>query len=87
MGVGVIAFGLLPQICLMDDLELVEAVAREFVAREGEASLTYLRERAEVAQALGDELSARAWLDIASVAERIAACPGVPKAQLGPRRA
>lgn len=55
----------------VNEAEVVERVAREFVARDRHEALDVLGERAKAADLSGDELSARAWWDIADAAERI----------------
>ena len=55
----------------MDDNDLVEQVAREYVQRHGTDSLDVLRDLAEVADQIDDYASAEAWRDIADAAERI----------------
>lgn len=50
---------------------LVERAAREAIDQHGDAAVEVLREYAEVADHLGDELSARAWRDIADAVERL----------------
>lgn len=55
----------------MEDADDVERVAAGFLARQGPAAITGLRERAEIAAANGDELSAEAWSDIADALERL----------------
>jgi hypothetical protein len=57
----------------MEDGDLVEKVAREFVEQHGLDAVPILRECAEAADMNGDELAAQAWSDIAESAERIAA--------------
>ena len=54
----------------MSDDEFVEQAAREYVQRHGTNSVGILRDRAEMADELGDVLSAEAWRDIADAAER-----------------
>jgi hypothetical protein len=54
----------------MDHETTVEKVAREMVDRYGPMAPTILRERAEVANQMCDELAAKAWRDIADKAER-----------------
>ena len=53
----------------MDDHDLVEHVARQFVRRHGACAVDVLRERADCCAA--DYRSANAWLDIADAAERL----------------
>jgi hypothetical protein len=53
----------------MDDDDLVEHVARQFVRRHGVCAIEVLRERADCCA--GDDCSADAWLDIADAAERL----------------
>jgi hypothetical protein len=53
------------------DLKICEQVAREFVDRHGPDALRILREHAEIADAVGDDLSAKAWRDIADVADHL----------------
>jgi hypothetical protein len=55
---------------MSDDEDLVQ-VAREYVHRHGRDSLAILRERAELADEMGDVVSAEAWRDIADAAERM----------------
>ena len=55
----------------MDDNDLVEQVACEYVQRHGSDSLGVLRDLAEVADQINDYASAEAWRDIADAAERI----------------
>src|SRR4051794_21585915 len=55
----------------LSDDALVWQVAQEYVARRGAECITSLMESAEIAEAIGDELSARAWRDIAEAAERL----------------
>ena len=54
----------------MQDEEDVRVVAAEWVARHGEDAVWRLRELADEAQRKGDSLSAEAWSDIASVAQK-----------------
>jgi hypothetical protein len=54
-----------------DDGKVVEQAAREFVDQYGADAIRVLRERAEVAETLKDELAAKAWRDIAGAAEQI----------------
>jgi hypothetical protein len=54
---------------IMDDHDLVEHVARQFVRRHGACAVELLRERAD--SSAGDYVSADAWLDIADAAERL----------------
>jgi hypothetical protein len=49
----------------------VDQAAREAIDQHGDDAVSVLRERAEVADHLGDELSAQAWRDIADAAERM----------------
>ena len=56
---------------MSDDDDLVEQVAREYVQRHGRDSLPILRERADMAEELGDVFSAEAWREIADAAERM----------------
>ena len=53
-----------------DDETTVEKVARDMVERYGEEAPKLLHERAEVAEKLYDKLVAKAWRDIADIAER-----------------
>jgi hypothetical protein len=48
-----------------NDAAIVEKVAREMLERYGEDALRRLKDEADQATHMGDELSARAWLDIA----------------------
>jgi hypothetical protein len=54
-----------------DDEKTVEKAAREIVDVHGAGALPILRERAELAEELRDELAAKAWRDIADAAERL----------------
>jgi len=51
----------------------VEQVARELIDHHGPDALRIVRERAEIAGQLGDQLSAKAWRDIADTIERLLA--------------
>jgi uncharacterized alpha-E superfamily protein len=55
----------------MDDADEVDSVAAEFLERHGPSVILDLRERAEIAAANRDPLSAEAWTDIADAAERL----------------
>ena len=55
----------------MSDDDNVEQVAHEYVQRHGVDSPSILRDYAEVADSIGDRLSAETWRDIADAAERI----------------
>ena len=52
----------------MEDANLVNAVAREFVERHGHAAVAILHEQAEIAAGLGDSQLAQSWRDIAQAA-------------------
>jgi len=56
---------------MSDDDDDVEQVAHEYVQRHGLDSPSILRDYAEVADTIGDILSAETWRDIADAAERI----------------
>ena len=56
----------------MDDHDVVEHVARQFLRRHGVSAVEVLRERADCCA--GDYRSADAWLDIAEAAERLLSC-------------
>jgi hypothetical protein len=56
---------------MAEDEKIVEQVAREVLEQYGGDAVPILRERAEVADHLGDELAAKAWRDIADAAERM----------------
>jgi len=53
------------------DEKLVEKVAREIVDQHGPEAIPILRERAEAADMIGDELAAETWRDIAESTERL----------------
>jgi hypothetical protein len=53
----------------MENGEAVSQSAREAIDQHGDNAVSILRERAEVADQLGDQLSAKAWRDIADAAE------------------
>ena len=55
----------------MENGEAVDQAAREAIDQHGNDAVSILRERAEVADQLGDKLSAEAWHDIADAAERM----------------
>lgn len=50
---------------------MAEKVAREIVEQHGGDAVKIVRERAEAARLLGDELAAETWRDIATPAERM----------------
>lgn len=54
-----------------DDDDFLDHVAREYVERHGPDAVSILRERADMADELGDRESAEAWRDIAETAESI----------------
>lgn len=54
------------------DAAAVEQVAREMIRDFGSDATDVAYERAEVAEAIGDLLSAEAWRDIADAAKRLA---------------
>jgi hypothetical protein len=54
-----------------ENSEAVDQTAREAIDQHGDNAVSMLRERAEVADQLGDELAAQAWRDIADAAERM----------------
>jgi hypothetical protein len=51
--------------------DFIDDTAREFVGRYGVASLAVLRERAAIAEAAGDYLSAQTWWEIVAAARRM----------------
>ncbi len=55
----------------MENGEAVEAAAREAIDQHGDDAIAILRERAELADHVGDLLGAEAWRDIADAAERM----------------
>jgi hypothetical protein len=55
----------------MEDDELIEHVARDFIERYGTGAAEVLREHAERCEADRDRLSAQAWLEIADAVERL----------------
>jgi hypothetical protein len=55
----------------MDDADEVYKVAAECLGRHGASVVADLRERAEIAAANGDPLSAEAWTDVADAAEKL----------------
>jgi hypothetical protein len=55
----------------MENGEAVDQAAREALDQHGKSAVSILRERAELADQQGDELSAKAWRDIAEAAERM----------------
>ena len=54
-----------------DDQQLVDHVARDFIARYGAAAAKVLRNHAERCETAGDRFSAQTWLEIADAAERL----------------
>ena len=54
-----------------EDDASVEWAAREAIAQYGDNAASILRERAELADHIGDLLAAEAWRDIADAVERI----------------
>jgi len=55
----------------MDDADEVYKVAAECLGRHGASVIADLRERAAIAAAKGDPLTAEAWTDIADAAEKL----------------
>jgi len=53
----------------MDDADLVVTVTANMVRRYGENAPARLRDQAEIAYGLGDQISMQAWRDIAEIAE------------------
>ena len=49
----------------------IDQIARDIIAEHGQHAVRVLRERAELADGMGDEPSARTWREIADVAEGI----------------
>jgi hypothetical protein len=49
----------------------IDQIARDMIAEHGQHAVRVLRERAELADGIGDEPSARAWREIAKVAASI----------------
>jgi hypothetical protein len=60
-----------------DDAALVEQTARQFIRTFGSAAVEHLRAQASKAKVQHDQLSADAWEDIASAAERLLAASPV----------
>ena len=56
---------------MMQNGEAVERAAREAIDQHGDDAAAILRERAELADHIGDLLTAEAWRDIADAAERM----------------
>jgi hypothetical protein len=59
-----------------DDADLVKEEASKFIARSGKGAVADLRNRAEIAAAQGDDLSAEVWTEIADAAEALLADEG-----------
>src|SRR5205814_9583989 len=59
-------------LAVMDDNDVVEHVARQFVRRHGVSAVEVLRERADCCAE--DYRSADAWRDIAEAARRLLSC-------------
>jgi hypothetical protein len=55
----------------MDDDHIVEQVARQMHERHGPDAAPRAREQAEIADGIGDPLSADAWRDIANALKRL----------------
>ena len=55
----------------MPDEKAFEQAAREIVDQYGAEALPIIRQRAEAAEELDDELATKAWRDIAEAAERL----------------
>ena len=55
----------------MDSRSAAERVARDMVERYGHDAPRVVRERAAVAEEYGDHSEAKAWREIADIAERI----------------
>ena len=55
----------------MDDSDIVESVARGMIERFGDGAVGFVREQAEIADALPDKLSAETWRDIADAIKRL----------------
>ena len=53
------------------DDDFIQDTAREFFARHGLSSIPLLRERAELAEATGDYLSAQTWRAVLEAAENL----------------
>jgi hypothetical protein len=53
----------------MEDADEVAQVAAELLGRHGPSVIADLHEKAEIAAANGDQLSAEAWADIADTVE------------------
>jgi hypothetical protein len=53
------------------DDDFIEDTAREFFARYGQSSIPLLRERAEIAAAAGDYVSAQTWRAVLDTAEKL----------------
>ena len=54
---------------MMENGEAVERAAREAIDQHGDDAAAILRERAELADHIGDLLAAEAWRDIADAAK------------------
>jgi hypothetical protein len=55
----------------MDDSDIVKSVARGMIERFGDGAVGFVREQAEIADALPDMPSAKAWRDIADAIKRL----------------
>lgn len=53
------------------DDDFIEDTAREYIARFGSYGVSMLQERAEIAEAAGDYLSAQTWREMIEAAERL----------------
>jgi hypothetical protein len=54
-----------------EDAASVDQAARQYIQRFGRHAARYLRAQADIARIEGDQLSADAWDEIASAAERL----------------
>jgi hypothetical protein len=61
----------------MADSDLVDTIAADLIQQHGQAALPGIREAAEKATALHDDISAGVWCSVEDVAERLLASEGM----------
>ena len=64
----------------MNDQHLVDRAAQDAITAYGNSAASFLRDRAEIAEGIGDAASATAWSEIADAADRLMAEPAATAA-------
>ena len=59
----------------MEDDDIIKCTALEMIAQFGDGAMGFVREQAEIADALPDKLSAETWRDIADAIKRLSRTP------------